>query len=78
MKAFMTSIAIAAEQVLPDTLERRRKQDCDPELQRLINIRKEIVKRGDDDEHVKDITKIIKKTARRIRAKRFINGFKED
>ena len=32
--------------------------------------------RGNDD-NIKEITKIIKKTARRIRTKKFVKGFKE-
>ena len=74
MSRFTKSIATAAEHTMPDNREIKRKQDCDPETQRLIKTRKDITMRGNDD-NLKEITKLIKKTARRIRAKKFVKGF---
>ena len=45
----MESIATAAGHTLPDNRENKRKQDCDQEIQRLIEIRKDITMRGNDD-----------------------------
>ena len=53
-----------------------RKQDCEPEILRLIKIRKEVVIEGNND-NIKEITTIIKQTARRIRTKKFVKGFKQ-
>ena len=49
----------------------------DPEILRLINIRKEVVMRRNDD-NTKEITKTIKKTARQIRTNKFVKGSKEN
>ena len=49
MNHFMKKIATAAEQTIPDNKVHNRKQDCDPEILRLIKIRKEAVMRGNDD-----------------------------
>ena len=73
----MKSIAIAAERTMPDNRGTKRKQDCDPEIQRLIKIRKGITMRRNDD-NIKEITTLIKKTVRRIRAKQFVKGFEEN
>ena len=51
----MKKIATAAEQTIPDNKAQSRQQDCDPEILRLINIRKEVVMRGNYD-NIKDIT----------------------
>ena len=45
----MKCIAIAAEHTMPDNRGTKRKQDCDPEIQRLIKIRKDITMRGNGD-----------------------------
>ena len=74
----MKKIATAAEQTKPDNRVPNRKQDCDPEILRLIKIRKKVAMRGNDD-NIKEVTKNhLKKTARRIRAKKFAQGFKEN
>ena len=74
MKHFMKNIAIAAEHAMPDNKGHNRKQYCDPEILRFIKNRKEVVMRGSDD-NIKEITKIIKKTVRRIRTNKFVKGF---
>ena len=60
MHNFMNKIATAAEQTIPDNKVHNRKQDCDPEILRLIKIRKDVVRRGNGD-NIKEITKIINK-----------------
>ena len=45
MNSFMKKIATAAEQTIPDNSAHNRKQDCDTELLRLINLRREKVMR---------------------------------
>ena len=52
---FMKSRAIAAEHTMPDNQGYNRKQECDPEIFRPINVRKDIIMRGDDD-NIKEIT----------------------
>ena len=73
INSFMKEIATAAEQTIPDSNVHNRKQDCDPEILRCIKIRKDVAKRRNDD----NIKEIIEKTARRIRTKKFVKGFKE-
>ena len=60
MNSFMKKIATAAKQTIPDNKAHNRKQDCDPELLRLIIIRKEVVMRENCD-NTKETTNIIKK-----------------
>ena len=76
MNNFMNKIATAAEQTIPDNKTPNRKQDCDPEILRLINIRKEVVMTG-NEENIKEISKVIKKTARRIRTKKMSKDSKK-
>ena len=72
----MNKVATAAEQTIPDNKVHNRKQDCDPEILRPLQIRKEAVMRGSGD-HTKEITKIITKhTGRRLRTKKSVKGFK--
>ena len=75
MNNFMKRIAIAAEHTMPDNKGYNTKQDCDPEILRFIKNWKDVM-RGNDD-NIKQNTKIIKKTARRIRTKKFVKGLKK-
>ena len=77
MNNSMKKIATAAEQTIPDNKVHNGKQDCDPEVFRVLKICKEVVMRGNDD-NIKETTKIIQTNARRIRTKKFVKGFKEN
>ena len=78
MNNFMKKVATAAEQTIPDNNAHNRKQDCGPEILRLINICEEVVVRGNDDNTKEATNKINKQTARPIRTKKFVKGFKEN
>ena len=76
MAGFMEALARAAEEKLTLRPPRMRKRNCHPELERIVACRKIALEQDGEDE-VKRSTKLLKRSARRIRTEEQMNKFQD-